>query len=348
MPAADPVGKPGSRRVPPLRYGRPMLLPLILLACTAEPSPAPSDSGANPGTTPTGTIKERCFPDIGDESLGFPAYDELGAVVPDHCSGTDHQDITDIERLVFLGDSVTAGTPPTDEDRYYRVELTEDLQERWPGLEVSDCSEWGDRTDDLLAHKDRGLNLCFPEGGDDRRTLIVMTVGGNDMLEAAETVAAKGEEAAKAEIDQAIAYLDEAFAWVKEGADLDGASPERSDRFPGGVFVVFGNVYEFTDATGDLDSCPMASYLGFSGTIPQLRDGYIYVNEAFMALAVKYDLDAVLMLENFCGHGFHAGDPENECYRGDDAEVWFDNTCIHPNETGHAEMQRMFRETIEQ
>jgi len=324
-------------------YPPPMHL-LLLLAC-ASPS-AVDTSSSTPA--PAGTIKERCFPDIGDESKGFPAYDDLGAIVPDHCAGTDHQDIDGIERVVFLGDSVTAGTPPSTEDEYYRSVMTRRLKEAWgEDLVVDDCSEWGARTDDLLPHADRGIPLCFPEGGDDRRTLVVMTVGGNDMLEAAETVAAEGTDAAKELIDGAVGLLDEALGWMKEGSDPLAEDPARSDRFPNGVFVVFANVYEFTDATGDLDSCPLAGTFGFSGTVPQLRDGYIYISEAYMELAVRHGLDMVLMLESFCGHGFHAGDPENECFRGEDAEVWFDNTCIHPNPTGHWELADLFLSTIE-
>ncbi len=52
------------------------------------------------------------------------------------------------------------------------------------------------------------------------------------------------------------------------------------------------------------------------------------------------------MLESFCGHGFYAGDPTNECYRGPDAEVWFDATCIHPNPAGHAAISDMVLDVV--
>jgi hypothetical protein len=54
----------------------------------------------------------------------------------------------------------------------------------------------------------------------------------------------------------------------------------------------------------------------------------------------------IFLLENFCGHGFFAGQPGNECYRGPGAETWFDFTCIHPNPTGHAAMADLFDKTI--
>ncbi len=314
-----------------------------VLACSPQPS---TDTGVPGGALPL-SIRDRCFAGIGDDALGFPDYDQFGPTVPEHCMGTNHQDIDGIERVVFIGDSITAGTPPTPEDEIYRARLGVMLTERFgDGLVIDDCSEWGARTDDLLQHEDRGLPACFPDGGDSRRTLIVMTIGGNDMLAAADAVASKGTAAGAAVVEDAIATMDEALAWIRQGSDLSGDHPELSDRFPAGAFVVFGNVYEYTDGTGDLGSCPTAELLGFDYTVPELRDGYIWIDEAFVELAVRYRMDAIFMLEHFCGHGFHAGEPDNECYRGDDAETWFDDSCIHPNPTGHGVLADMFFQTI--
>ncbi|MEQ9323824.1 MAG: hypothetical protein RIF41_31965, partial [Polyangiaceae bacterium] len=44
--------------------------------------------------------------------MGGPDYDQFMPVVDSHCLGTDHQDITNVEHVVFLGDSVTVSTPP--------------------------------------------------------------------------------------------------------------------------------------------------------------------------------------------------------------------------------------------
>ncbi len=49
-----------------------------------------------------------------------PDYDVFSPTVGAHCMGTDHQDITGVERVVFLGDSVTVGTPPSLTDQMYR------------------------------------------------------------------------------------------------------------------------------------------------------------------------------------------------------------------------------------
>ena len=55
---------------------------------------------------------ELCFEEImgvDPETEGGPDYDQFSPVIGTHCAGTDHQDIADVERVVFLGDSVTVG-----------------------------------------------------------------------------------------------------------------------------------------------------------------------------------------------------------------------------------------------
>src|SRR5206468_8946026 len=87
-------------------------------------------------------------------------------------------------------------------------------------------------------------------------------------------------------------------------------------RFPNGSYVVFGNVYEYTDATGDMASCPAASLSGFSGTWAQGTNAVTHFQEQYMKIAVDTKSDMVFMLENFCGHGYHHDDPKSQCYRG--------------------------------
>ena len=97
-----------------------------------------------------------------------------------------------------------------------------------------------------------------------------------------------------------------------------------------------------------MDSCPTAEIFGFSGTIPELRDAYLRINERFVQTAVETQTDVIFMLEHFCGHGFHADDPDNECYRGPDTELYFDPTCIHPTPAGHARIAEMFTAVIDE
>jgi hypothetical protein len=143
-------------------------------------------------------------------------------------------------------------------------------------------------------------------------------------------------EQTMAKVEEMLAMFEDAVKYLKDPVN-----------FPNGSYVVFANIYEFTDATGDIESCPGAALAGFSGQAPeQMRPAYVRVDEQYMRIAVETQSDMIFLLENFCGHGFYAGDPTNECYRGPDAETWFDLTCIHPNPAGHSAMADLFFKTI--
>ena len=78
------------------------------------------------------SIYEQCFPELMDEEQhGGPDYDLLQPQIGSHCNGTNHQNIQDIERVVFLGDSVTVGTPPTPDAEFYRNLLAKELAEEF-------------------------------------------------------------------------------------------------------------------------------------------------------------------------------------------------------------------------
>lgn len=311
---------------------------LFLLSACQDPSPEANNDTST--YDPNAPLAERCFGEVGAGGDGaVPEYDSMGLVVPRHCMGTDHQDIVDLDRVVFLGDSITAGTWPTPVEGYYRNLLVASLQEELGHpLETQDCSRYGARVDDLMRDDDQIIE-CLGDpsaAADSRATLVVFTTGGNDMFAFAQDLLAGGTvEQVDANVAETITLFQDAMA----------ALVAQRSRFPNGLYVVFGNLYEYTDTTGDLSLCPSAEILGFDGVIPEIRDAYVRVNEAWVQTAADTQTDVVFMLEHFCGHGFLAGDPDNECYRGPEAENWFDNTCIHPNEMGHAQLAEMFRLT---
>ena len=305
---------------------------------------------------------DECFAGISSATGASPDYAPFAPVIGDHCAGTNHQDIAGIERVVFLGDSVTVGTPPTDSGDSYRSLLADRLAVRF-GLEAPSalwrsynavsgtallqhsgdfwsCAKWGARTDDLLEDSSQILD-CFPESERAKRTLVVMTMGGNDIA-AFTKEGANGTPVAEVTADVAdiVQKLRDAMVFLKDPA-----------VFPGGVDVIFTNNFEFTDATGDVASCAAAAAAGFdrSGEDPRaLADLVVWMMEQYMAIAVETQSDLVFVLESFCGHGFHHDDAENGCYRGPDAERWFDLTCIHPNPTGHAVLADMFMALVDE
>ncbi len=279
---------------------------------------------------PDAPIRERCFGDLGPDAI-VGDYDALGAVVPRHCQGTDHQDIADLGRVVFLGDSITAGTPPTPPEAYYRELLVADLEARFGPLAVQDCSRWGARIDDLLRDENQ-VEACFP-GPVSEPTLVVFTVGGNDMVAWGQDLAAGRPQAeVEAEFEDSMGLMEDAVRWFRDREDT---------WFPAGVYVVFGNVYEYTDGTNRVDACPLAGFFDVPEGVDAFREGYVAINERFVDIAVRTRTDAFFLFEQFCGHGFFHDDPTNPCYRGPGAERWFDDTCIHPNPAGHRKIADM-------
>lgn len=302
--------------------------------------PPRGDAGAPPvdPPPPATSIRELCFDGIGDVSRGVPDYDQFRPRVGSHCMGTDHQEIAGIERLVFLGDSITEGTPPTLPTQYYRELVSAGVRERFGDVEVSNCAAWGARTDDLLLPPHEQQETCFPDGAATPPTLVVMTIGGNDMAALAEdSIGGEPMERTMERVDEAIALFEDAIRWLTD-----------RERFPNGVFVVFANVYEYTDGTGELTSCPAATLAGLTRAWPEGREPAIRMNEEMMRVAVETGTDMIFLLERFCGHGFRNEDPAAECYRGPGAPRWFDFTCIHPNPEGHRQIADMVLAVVDE
>jgi lysophospholipase L1-like esterase len=328
----------------------------------ARPADAASDATADAADTGPLTV-EACFADAyTSTSPVAPDYEPFMPTVGSHCLGTDHQDITGVERVVFLGDSVTVGSPPTPSAEFYRSRLADALASHFgidapnaiwktanpldgrAGLmesgDFASCAEWGARTDDFL---DGGNQIadCFPASSRDLRTLVIMTMGGNDVS----SITQDGIDGVPIpdiwdDVRQFVRYQEDAVLWLKEPG-----------RFPNGVFVVFANMFEFTDGTGDVTACPSAELAGFSAAWDDpsiLADMVIYAEEQYMRIAVETGTDMIFMLEEFCGHGFNHDDPSAPCYRGPGTPRWFDLTCIHPNPDGHRVIADMFMAVVDE
>ena len=291
-------------------------------------------------------------------------YDQYHPVIGTHCKGTNHQDIKDVQRVLFLGDSVTVGTPPTNIDpgAVYRSILAKKLASllnvappgpAWgaadplngialpaeSGAFVS-CAKWGARTDDLLATNHQ-IEDCIPQDKKLLHHLVIMTVGGNDIDSI--TSAGGGANPAKTipelwqQAQDFVLLMQQAVEWLKDPVNV-----------PGGVDVVFANLHEFTDGTADVTSCPGASLAGiepWQDTQAQ-KDIMIWANEQYLKIAVDTGSDMVFMLEAFCGHGFKRNDPTGPCYRGPNQPIYLDASCVHPNADGHAALADLFYETI--
>ncbi|MEM6294702.1 MAG: SGNH/GDSL hydrolase family protein [Myxococcota bacterium] len=327
---------------------------------STQPEPETDDGGgSSSGGEGVGPF-EACYEGVFVN--GFPGinYDGLRIPVGSHCLGTDFQDIDDVERVVFLGDSVTVGTPPTQVGDYFRNELADALADRFalsfgsnkgqwqtPNVfdgtsivqdsgDFSSCAKWGARTDDLIAGNQ--ISDCYPEDSRDLQTLTIITMGGNDLSK----IAQESGEGAPPEVsweiaESAVTHMRESMEWLKD-----------AENFPNGHHVVFANVYEFTDGTGEVESCQLSGLAGFE-PLTSIGDALLvigWIEDQYARIAQETGSDFVFMFEEFQGHGFRSTDPEAPGYRGPGNENWFDLTCIHPTPTGHGAIAEMFLATI--
>lgn len=291
-------------------------------------------------------------------------YDQFHPVMGTHCFGTNHQDIQGVQRVVFVGDSITVGTLPTTTPDWYRNRLADTFVRRW-GLrppawgwrnadpingevferesgDFASCAKYGARTDDLLMDPHRQLETCIPEDKRALTTLVVMTIGGNDIYSLLEDVGANVDETTLRETyARATRLLREAIVWLKEPG-----------RFPNGVYVVFANTYDFTDHDGAMDmaTCEGAQLIGMDRplTDPVLQDILATAQEEHLSIAVDTQTDMIFLGETFCGHGYNAADPSSRCYRGPGADLWLDFTCEHPNAGGHDAIRDMVMAVIDE
>lgn len=291
-------------------------------------------------------------------------YDQFNPVIGTHCKGTNQQHIKGVQKVVFLGDSVTVGTPPTNflPSNVYRAILATKLAQLFnlkpPGFgwgaadpfngvalpkesgDFISCAKWGARTDDLMKDNNQ-IEDCIPADKRHLHHLVIMTVGGNDIAAITQDGGGTSPKKTIAQLWQDtqafVKNLRDAVEWLKNPTNV-----------PGGVDVVFGNNYEFTDGTGEVTSCTTA---GLGGIEPwqdkkAQADMVIWANEQYMKIAVDTKSDMIFMLESFCGHGFKRDDPTAPCYRGPNQALWFDPTCIHPNVEGNVALADLFYETI--
>jgi len=322
-----------------------------------------STSGADESSTGGGSDAgpfEACYEGVFVN--GFPGvnYDGLDMPIGEHCLGTNIQDILEVDRVVFLGDSVTVGTPPTGTGDYYRNILADALADRfalsfgsnkllWQSANVFDgtagvmesgdfasCAEWGARTDDLIAGNQ--IEDCYPENTRDLETLTIITMGGNDLSRIAQDTGGGAKPGAAWDLaESAVDHMRESTEWLKDEAN-----------FPNGHHVVFANVYEFTDGTGLVESCAAAGLAGFE-PLDSLGDALLvigWMEDQYARIAQDTGADFIFMFEEFMGRGFRNADPTAPGYRGPGGQNWFDLTCIHPTPTGHGAIADMFLATV--
>ena len=347
-----------------------------------EADGGPGDGGqADAGPALTGCAAE--WQTIAAQGGPQGIVGERGNLLLPDCVGTRQQTYADIERVVFIGDSVTVGTPPanlasdssdiwgalggffsdivTDVDETYRSRLADHLADRFsldaPGFtwrlwdpfdqgealqrksgDFWNCARWGSKTDDLWTDGEQ-INDCFPNSERSKKTLVVFTIGGNDLVDFVQMSAdGDSDELVWQRAEETVSALDAAVMHLKD-----------PNVYPAGNLVLFATPFEYTDWFADITSCAAAGASGLSelSSPNLLQDIMDWLSVEYLRIAESYGADVVFLLEAFCGHGFRRDDPTGPCYRGEDAERWLDLTCVHPNAAGHAAILNHFQAALD-
>jgi len=245
------------------------------------------------------------------------------------------------ERVIFLGDSITAGvgasagslTYPSllvnnDEDVWGDYADT-DLRGLFGDMEVVDVSVGGATTDSVLSEQlpDLSSALGASVSGE---SLVVITVGGNDMQANMLQILTGGDGVAAQVIDGVVDNMNEFIDYFDD-----------ANRFPDGVFVYLSNVYEPTDSFGQVDQC----LFGFD--IGPIMHNFDQANDAIRGVAEDRGIGMVDLRGHFMGHGWYNEDTELPWHHPEDPTRWFDDDCIHPNDRGHHELRRLFHAAID-
>lgn len=199
-------------------------------------------------------------------------------------------------RLIVMGDSVSAGFGASKLATSYPRLLHRALERRTGRtVERIDVARAGATTAGLLYQRD-ALKTRL-EGPVQGHTLVVMTVGGNDVRK-------------NLDGDLEGELLQDAVARLREvDAFFDDAK-----RFPDGVSTYLATVYDPTDGAGKTKTCFQKSPAP-AGVIVTWRDAYLALGRSAKIAVV--DLHGL-----FAGHGVAA------------SESWFAD-CVHPNDEGH-------------
>ncbi|MCK6529136.1 SGNH/GDSL hydrolase family protein [Myxococcota bacterium] len=313
---------------------RPLPFPLLSLALGLSalvaagcPSSAGDDDTADDDTADDDAADD----DVADDDTGPAADPDVDTYIPDGYRATSPT------RVIFLGDSITAGVGVSGGGEPYADLLLQNDDEGWPEgtgqdlatlfptvTEVIDESFGGALTIDVVNVQIPAVEarLSFPAEGE---TLVVMTAGGNDAQLA--LVLPENVDIILGNIET---NLRTAAEWF-----LDPA------RFPDGVWFYATNVYEPTDGVGQSAECFFG--FDFADMLPALDGG----NEQMRGVAEDLGFSMVDMRGHFLGHGFYHDDAQNPWYDADDSTKWFSSDCIHPNNRGHHELRRLFYHAID-
>lgn len=245
------------------------------------------------------------------------------------------------ERIIFLGDSITAGVGASAGSLTYPSLLVNNDDDEWGDygdvdlrglfgeMDVVDVSAGGATTDTVQAQQLPNLSGVLGDSVSGE-SLIVITIGGNDMQANLLQILTGGDEVADEVIGEVVNNLHDFVDYFDD-----------ADRFPDGTFIYLSNVYEPTDSFGQVDQC----LFGFD--IGPVMHNFDQANDAIRGVAEERGTGMIDLRGHFMGHGWYNEDPDLPWHHPVDPTRWFDDDCIHPNDRGHHELRRLFHAAID-
>jgi len=240
--------------------------------------------------------------------------------------------------LIGIGDSVTAGLGASTQAKSYFNRLVANPPDEFPDMEEKCLS----KVLPNLTHRNVALsggtsqeclNLLVPKIGvqdEDTFGIIVMTVGGNDIIH-------NYGRTPPRESAMYGATLEQARPWIENfQTRLDAILDQIEAKFPGGCEFFIANIYDPTDAVGD------AEHAG----LPPWPEG-LKVIDAYNKVivgAVEKRKNAVLVNthEGFLGHGIHCLQFWRKHYDARDPHYWYWENLEDPNDRGYDALRRLF------
>ncbi len=236
-----------------------------------------------------------------------------------------------LARVVFVGDSITAGDGASKAKLAYTKLLEDNPDDTWPTGEELDLDALYDESPEIIDESLPGATTAslvskqlphVTEALGDQVsgvTAVIVTIGGNDV----QTLIARPNDTEET-TEGILENLGEFYDYFQD-----------AERFPDGSVIYLANVYEPSDGVGQVDGC-------FGGlNLESVLGSLDYVNAATLEHAKERNVAWIDMHGHFLGHGFYAEDEDNDYYEENDPTEWFDSDCIHPNDRGHHEIRRL-------
>nr|MDO8062874.1 SGNH/GDSL hydrolase family protein [Candidatus Freyrarchaeum guaymaensis] len=187
---------------------------------------------------------------------------------------------------------------------------------------IPDLKNYNLATDGATTYTVMHWQLPKVPSGPDYPVVVIVTVGGNDLLSRYRVGFREGVE--------------ESYRFKERLRKLFSSLLRMVSPIRPRIYV--GNIYDPSDGTGMLDD---AGWSPWPDGLKVLAEW----NERISEVAEEFRLTLVDIHSHFLGHGMHHDNPEIKHYRPEDPTLWL-KQVIEPNSRGAHEIRRLFWEEI--